>query len=349
MKQREKRRHIIFVVVLVSVGLHVAAGMVAGVWMVARYLTQPPPKLVVRKDVRLPAQERTHRMNMAEFDGMVPKPSFTDKIASLRPSALMLPELPKVPTAEALPVNPAALFSEQVADLAGGAGMGAGGNGAGGLGGTGGGVSFFGINDRAKSVVIMIDVSDSMFTRTGDALRRQLLKHGREQSFQTVRDEAIRLIENLGIRSSFGIVRWSGGAYAWKPQLVPATDQNKLDAIAHIQTGVDMKTAPPKEGRPGGTRHDYALQEAFRLRPETIFMLTDGNATASEGGGMSAIPPEVIWAVAAEGQKKLPSPARLHAIYYVTGTERPEEESMLRGLASRNNGRFQKVGAAKGG
>ena len=50
------------------------------------------------KDIRLAAWERERKMNMAAFDGMAPKPSFTDKLQSLRPAVLALPELPRIRT-----------------------------------------------------------------------------------------------------------------------------------------------------------------------------------------------------------------------------------------------------------
>src|SRR5262249_47946546 len=149
----------------------------------------------------------------------------------------------------------------------------------GGGGGAGTAINFFGIRDISTSVVIMIDVSDSMFDRTGDAQNRKLLKHGRDQNFQLVRDEAIKLVQALAPQTRFGIVRWSGGAYAWKDELVLATEENKQAAVQHIQNEIDYKTAKPRSGERGGTRHDLALKEAFALKPETIYMLTDGNAT----------------------------------------------------------------------
>ena len=190
-----------------------------------------------------------------------------------------------------------------------------------------------------------------MFTRTGDAKYPSTLrKHGKEQSFQTVRDEAIKLIESLGPNVNFGIVRWSGGAYSWKPELVSATDENKKGAIEHIQNEVDCKKARANKGRPGGTRHDYALEEAFSLKPEVIYMLTDGNATASNpgGGGLQPIPPEQIFKVIEDSQKTLPKSARIHVIYYVTGKEKADERQMLMNLAGRTSGKFTRV-EARGG
>jgi hypothetical protein len=141
-------------------------------------------------------------------------------------------------------------------------------------------------------------------------------------------------------------VRWSGGAYSWKSELVPATEENKKAAIEHIQNDVDMKSARPNKGRPGGTRHDYALEEAFSLKPETIYMLTDGNATAAQpGGGLQPIPAEELFKVTETGQKTLPKRAKLHIVYYLNGKEKADERQMLMSLAARNSGRFITVNA----
>ncbi len=252
-----------------------------------------------------------------------------------------LPPLPEIKTAESAP---------RTMMSAGGAGAAFGASGAPSLGGGGGGngtaINFFGIRDISTSVVIMIDVSDSMFTRTGDASGRKLVRHGKDQNFQVIREEAIKLVQSLTPQTRFGIVRWSGGAYSWKAELVPATEENKQAAIAHIQGEVDYKNGKPKPGKPGGTRHDYALAEAFSLKPETIYMLTDGNATESQaGGGLKPIPPQEIYRVAEEGQKELTKKAHLHVIYYLNSQEKSDEVNMLRGLASRNSGKFQKVEA----
>jgi hypothetical protein len=89
-----------------------------------------------------------------------------------------------------------------------------------------------------------------MFIRTGDAAYpSKLIRHGKEQNFQVIRDEAIKLVQSLTPQTRFGIVRWSGGAYSWKTELVPATDDNKKAAADHIRNEVDYKTARPK-GKP---------------------------------------------------------------------------------------------------
>jgi hypothetical protein len=272
---------------------------------------------------------------------MTSAPPIPQRVLTTGLVKVTLPQMPEIKAADNAP---------RTMMGAGGSGTSFGWSGAqsfgGGRGGTGSAINFFGIHDISTSVVIMIDVSDSMFDRTGDAQKRKLLKHGRDQNFQVVRDEAIKLVQGLTPQTRFGIVRWSGGAYAWKEEMVLATEENKQAAVRHIQNEIDYKTAKPRSGERGGTRHDLAMKEAFALKPETIYMLSDGNATeAQPHGGLKPIPAQEIYKVAEEGQKDLSKKAHLHVIYYLNGKEKTDEADTLRTLASRNGGKFEKVEA----
>ena len=327
---------------IISIGAHLLFGIGAGYLVVSHHTAAR--KLTFNAGPKSPNRaERAiqHRVQLQEkmktAPAVIPK-----RVLSTGRSKIELPPLPQVTKQKdsAMPqlmaaAGKTASFDSRMAMMGSTAGTG-----------TGATINFFGIRDRSSSVVIMIDVSDSMFTRTGDAEAGKLLKKGNEQNFQTVREEAIRLVQSLGPNVQFGIVRWAGSARPWKPELVPATDENKMAAVEHIQNEVDMKTARPKKGEAGGTRHDLALEAAFKLKPEVIYMLTDGNATVAEhGGGMRNIPAEEIFEVTAKGQKGLRNSARVHVIYYLTGADREEEREMLMALASRNGGQFRPVAA----
>jgi hypothetical protein len=328
---------------LVSIGAHLLFGLGAAYVVVSRYSDR---KLTFRAGPKSPnPAERAiqHRVQLQEKTKRAPA-AISRRVLSSGAAKVELPPLPslggpKEPTPPPMmsAAGQSAGFAMHPATMGTVGGTG-----------TGAAINFFGIRDKSSSVVIMIDVSDSMFTRTGDADGRKLTHQGKDQNFQTVRDEAISLVNSLGPNVQFGIVRWAGSAHSWKPELIPATEENKQAAIAHIQNDVDMKTARPKKGEAGGTRHDLALQTAFGLQPEVIYMLTDGNATvAQHKGGLKPIPPEELFKVAEAGQKSLRRPARLHVIYYLTGEERQDERQMLMSLASRNNGQFRPV-TAKG-
>ena len=341
-----RRRRLIVSIIIGSIVVHVIALIAFGIWIVAQYFQEPPAEFTVKKVLKIPPQTPEHKMNMARHEAMTPKPSFSDKIISTRPIEFALPDLPKVPVEQMLPLDPTDLISDQVNSLVGKAGLGSGlGQGTGGSGGTGSGLSFFGIKDNAKSVVIMIDVSASMFGRTGDLdySTGKMLRKGKEQSFQQVREEAFKLIDALSVDSRFGIIRWSGSARPWQEQLVPATDANKAAAKEHVQNDVDANTAGPRGGRPGGTRHDYALEELFKLNPEVAFMLSDGNATRSGGGGGREIPEDELYDIIAEAKKSLPNIPRIHTLYYLTGQDKRNEERMLKGLSRRTKGKFKKI------
>ena len=331
---------------VVSIVVHLLFAAGAGYYVVSRYSAER--KLTFQGGPKSPnpsTQALQHRVQMEKRMQAQSQPAAVPKrVLTTGLAKVALPEMPDLPmpkTAANVPKmaggGGAVNFGAAAAPMGGGA-----------LGGTGSGapVTFFGIRDVSTSVVIMIDVSNSMFSRTGDAEGSKLVKLGKEQSFQTVRDEAIKLVQSLSPGTQFGIVRWSGGAYAWKDQLVPATDANKAAAIAHIQSDVDFNKAKKKPERPGGTRHDYALEEAFKLKPETVYMITDGNATGqSQVDPSRKIEADDIYRVVDEGQKTLSKKARVHAIYYITGKEKAEERQMLQRLASRTGGQFREVEA----
>ena len=340
----------------ISVAVHGALIALAVGWVVSTQLMHEEPEAEFKAEprVQLPAQIREHLMNVSKHDSMAPRPTYSRRLSGTGPSTIEVPKMPDVDLNQMLPLDPSAMVSDQIASLVGASGAGIGtGRGIGGGGGTGGagsGVAFFNIKDTAKSVVIMLEVSQRMFSRTGDYDNgtRKLVKTGREQAFQIIRDEAVKLIDGLSAESRFGIIRWSGSARSWKPELVRATDANKAEARAHIQNEVDANTAGPTGGRPGGTRHDYAIEELLRLAPEVAFMLTDGNATRSNTGkgGMSSIPAEEIFKQIEQAAKDTPALPRIHTIYYVTGADKKEEEDLLRGIARKTKGKFRKVEAA---
>jgi hypothetical protein len=325
---------------LISVGLHLLFGMGAAYVVVARHTNRQLTFNAGPKSPNPSERAIQHRVQLQEKMKTAPV-AIPKRILSTGATKVELPPVPELTTAKNATPPPLMGAAGQhnaltrPGTIGSAAGMG-----------TGAAINFFGIRDRSSSIVIMIDVSDSMFTRTGDAEGGKLVKHGKEQNFQTVREEAIRLVQSLGPNVQFGIVRWAGSAQSWKPELITATEENKRAAIEHIQEDVDMKTAKAKKGQAGGTRHDLALQAAFRLKPEVIYMLTDGNATIAEPGhGMKPIPAEQIFKVAADGQKELRNSARVHVIYYLTGTEREDEREMLMTLATRNGGQFRGVAA----
>ena len=336
LRKPRRKRWILSPFLIVSIVLHLIFIGGAAIYVVSRYSANR--KLTFQAGPKSPnpsEQALQHRIqlekkkNTQTVPAAVPKRVLTTGLAKV--ALPPMPEIPAPKTANAPTMNAAAATGK----------FGAGARMNSSLGGTGSGsaINFFGLRDTSSSVVIMIDVSDSMFTRTGDAEKSKLLKLGRSKTSRPCAMKRSSWCRVCSPNISFGIVRWSGGAYSWKPELVPATEENKQAAIAHIQSEVDFHRAKKKPDRPGGTRHDYALEEAFKLKPETIYMITDGNATGESPNDSSrSINADDIFRAADEGQKSLRKKARLHAIYYLTGEDKPNERQMLTDLATRNGG-----------
>jgi MFS family permease len=68
-------KKLIITILIVSVGVHLAAGLVAGIVVVARYFTAPPAEFKAARDIRLPAKKREQKMNMAALDAAVIAPA----------------------------------------------------------------------------------------------------------------------------------------------------------------------------------------------------------------------------------------------------------------------------------
>ncbi len=264
------RKQVATTVITASVVAHLILGAAAGIWVIAKLYPPAPAKFVVKKDVRLPAQEREHRINMAEFEALTPKPSFTDKLASLRPTNFALPDLPKVPMDQMLPLDPSALISDQVSSLVGAAGMGAGGAGGGsGLGGLGTSLSFMGIQARGKRILLLFDVSQSVANKAA--------KSG--MPLTRIRDETAELIKKLPISARFGLVQFTQNYKPFRTEMVPATDQNREAAHQWLmQEWVEEGMMPASKKVTINPRGLLGVLElAAKMQPDVVFLISDGS------------------------------------------------------------------------
>jgi hypothetical protein len=328
-QQKKSRRKLVITILLVVVVLHLLAGVIAGVLVVARYFLPPPAAFQVQKDIRLPAKEREHRMNMDSFEAMTPKPSFNDKLQSLRPTDFSLPELPKVPMDQMLPLDPSAIVADQVSSMVGTAGLGAGGQGGSGMGGTGSGISFLGIETNAKRILLLYDVSTTV---TNSAARAGM-------PMERIRDETQKLLDGLSINTRFGMGQFARNYAFFETELLPATDPNREKARAWLTewfaTDGSMNPSTPRivRGSPGFIE---VMRSAFQLNPDVIFVISDGGFYRGGGGANEQIPYEEIDKAIGEFQKSLPEPAQINFIG--VGMKPENERAMRRVLAKHSNG-----------
>ena len=331
---RRRLKRLIITIVLVSIGIHLAAGVIAGVVIVARYLTEPPAEFKVVRDIRLPAKQREHKMNMAAFDGMAPKPSFNDKMQSIRPTAFALPELPKMDMDQVLPLDPSEIVSEQVSGLVGtggaGNGIGAGGSGSGGgFGGTG--MSFFGIQSTGKRILLLFDVSSSVVNKADKA----------GVPLTRIQEETSALISKLPITARFGIIQFTQNYKPFKPELLPATDQNRAAALDWIKSewveSGTMSASSKVVSNSAGLVGVFEL--AAKMQPDVIFMISDASFQWKPGGNIEDIPWKEIEKVA-DGPLQAAGGCQINFIGFEM---KPEDKKEIGSVVRKSGGKLREI------
>jgi hypothetical protein len=328
--RKARIRKLFWTVVIAVVLLHVAAGLTAGVLVVARYFMKPEATFEAPKDRHMPAKERQQKMNMAEFDSLAPKPSFNDKLQALKPAPFSLPDLPKVPMDQMLPLDPSAIVSDQVSSMVGAAGTGSGaGQGGSGMGGTGTGFSFLGIQTTAKRVLILYDISASV-VRAADRAG---------YSMDKIRDQTKQLLQNLGVNTRFALGQFARNYAFFRTEMLPATDPNRAlanDWFDQWFAGSDgtMKLSTPNivKGSPGFIE---VMRAAFKLQPDVIFVISDGSFERGSGSSGGQIPfPELDDALRGL-QKGMPEPVKIN---FIGVGMKPKNEGEMRHVMGHNSG-----------
>ncbi len=194
-----------------------------------------------------------------------------------------------------------------------GSGNGDGGDGGGSGGGSGGGrgsgiglgAGFFGSKGAGKSFVYVVDCSGSMYG----------------QRFRRAKEELVRSIGKLSPEQKFFVYFFNDRTFPLfdpKPAktMIPATPANRQRASAWIRSREPESTTDPL----------YALQQALELKPEVIFLLTDGELDD---------PVEV--------QKMIRKNNKAHVVIHTIAFENEDGAVTLEAIAKENNGTFRFV------
>lgn len=168
---------------------------------------------------------------------------------------------------------------------------------------------YYGIPICAKRVVFVLDTSLSM-------------KGARIAAAKT---ELIRAIRELPKEVSFDVIAFDNTARVWRPELVPASEQNKLLAVNVVmEQPLKFKTAS----------YD-ALEAAFGLYPEAIYFLSDGQPY----GGKIDDPKQIIATISGVNRVRRVS---IHSIGIGTG-EATVFADFMKGLAEANWGIYKPI------
>jgi Mg-chelatase subunit ChlD len=157
---------------------------------------------------------------------------------------------------------------------------------------------FFGIQAKGKKFVYVVDCSGSM----------------NGQRFDEARAELLESVSGLGEDQSFFVYLFNNQSYAmYSPDIASAMTPATTPNIAKLERWVSGRQAG------GGTEPLDALTQAIDMRPDAIYLLTDGQFSA---------------AVVGEIQKRNRNKVVIHTIAFVD----PSGEWLLKQISSQNGG-----------
>jgi hypothetical protein len=340
-----RRRKIVIGVIFVSILVHTLGGMGAAVWIVARYLTQPEATFQVKKAMAIAPQIIDPKMAAAEFEAAAPKPQLDQKIASLRETNFALPDVPMADVDDTVQFDPSTIANSAVEGLSDA--FGSGGNGGGG-GGNGTGFSFFGLQQQTQRVVFVIDISGSM-----------VMDGKGPEAFDKLQKEVENALRGMGPNGSFSIVAFAGDTSRFHGSLITCTPDNIDRAMKWLtryspaevvrENGGKIPTnwTPIKNGIHSGTRAEAGLEDGFKLNPDLIVFVSDGEPSLNVGkaekksleNGEKITKPEQIHPFVQELQAKQGKPITISAISYKADSG----QAFMKKLATDNGGGYRDV------
>ncbi len=288
------------------------------------------PQFSAKKTIYLPQRTLEHKMAVAEFQQAAKSPMQMEKIQVNRMTPSNMPQLPEMPTMEFTPVAPDTP-SPIGSTLFGSAGLGGMMQG---LVGEASSISFLGIEDSARQLVIVVDVATSVFNAADSA----------GTSMEEVKQETITLIEELSANTLFNVIIHRRTFLPMRNSLVAATQENKEFAIDWVSqkfpTSGDQSIYGARGG-PGGTTGILpVLDLAFDMQPDVIFLISDGGYFNQDNRPVTT---REALRLIADRQDDLPEEARIHSIHF-PDPRRIDDGRIgrdMRSLAQRNGGKYR--------
>lgn len=293
---------------LLSLAAHVAAGLIAGIVIVVRRLSPPSASVPIVKSVSIPKTEDFDNVASqgnegSRTSGTIQRETFSKAIQDLAFPIASVPE----PQAQ----RHSSMAENLVQSLLGPSGVGIGLS-VDGVGDGGGGKAdksvptFMGIKAPGERIVLMFDISKTVSAAAAKA----------GMSMERIREETHKLIDSLGVNTRFNLVQFARNYVFFRAKLAPASRSNR-DA-AHLWltrffgTQGTLPSGIPSAvgGSPGFL---VALSEVFKLEPDSIIIISDGDMQRGTTAN-ATIPMKEIETTIAQLQSGRATGARIHFI-----------------------------------
>jgi hypothetical protein len=335
--RKKKNRSVFVSVLLLSVGFHLLAGLVAAVYVVSKWLAPPEATFVAKKMVSIPPQILDPKMAAAELEAAAPRPALDEKMASLRETNFALPDIPQMPVDQVMDFDPSAVISDSALGLGVGAG---GGDGAGASGGEGeSALSFFGIQTQAKSVVIVFDVSLSVLNKAQ--------KSG--LPITKIQEETIRLIDALSINTRFNLVQFSRYYQPMAAEMQSPNEASKTMAKNWLEKEFRREGSLPRSARgvktPVAGQDNgicFVLEGVLSFKPDVVFLISDGSFQSEFNQS------QVPWSEVEDVIKNYEKSGGSSKIHFIGFEMKPEDKKELRSLVRKTGGTIKELGKEDG-
>ncbi len=277
MANRKRQNQTLFTVLVSSAALHIAALLGFGSFVIWEFTMRQKPEFEAPPSTEaIEPPNLEYRATIQSAQQQAPQPQLPP-IQVTQISDMNTPEMNITMPQTLGDVNLAGMGQGNISGM-GGAGL------------TMGeiAVDFFGLKSQAERIVLIVDVAESMAEP----------ERGDYPGFQRVKDEFAKVINGLNPATVFNVVAFERSVNTFSQNLVPATPNNKEQAIDWLQpyyafqgteltglNGTRKRESPEINFEPvtytahryGGTsRMDEALVFAFQQKPQAIFMITDG-------------------------------------------------------------------------
>ncbi len=256
---RVRRKRALAEALTTTLLVHVGVGILAGLVTIAVIVSRPPVTFEAKTPPSIPARKLEHSIRVKQMKEQVRKPQILQRLVSASPSAVALPELPRMDIPDLKNLRDTPTMNRAGSDL-GSLGGGGGGAGRGLTGGAGySDALFFGQNVRTRAITICVDISPSM-------VAKGVVKE--------VREEARKMLAGLAPATKFNLIVFVDGATPFVPQMVFATKENKEKADAWLGQEFDFRRMGQLRGHSGSTPFE-AMKLAAELGADTVFVLGD--------------------------------------------------------------------------
>ena len=284
------------------------------------------PEFSTRKTIYLPQRELEHRMAVAEHEQAVSPPVMLEKLttAALLPDTLpKLPSLPRIEYNFNDDSNPSAEMDVLLGVFGLNAALRA-------LNSETSRASLFGIEDSGERILLLFDDGGSVINKA----RRSGVP------ISAIRKEAIRVIDGLNANTLFGLIRFVRRVGTFQDILVPATRENKRIVNEWIENTLATGKKKRTELTFAGSSIEAALEVAFQMEPDVIFLLSDADFqryAAGTGKGE-----EVPWDDVSDALRRLRREASKNVrVNFIGFQVRDDDRKEMRRLVRRTGGKYR--------